>query len=90
MGTKKVKANIEAIAGFKTSDGEFFADHEVAIEHQRKLNLKQRIYDFAEDKFYSGMDSNAVCDILNDNFQEIIDIVWDLFEDKLPIDYSDC
>jgi hypothetical protein len=90
MMNKKLGKKIGVVNGFKTTDGEFFVDHPLAIEHQRKLDLKQRLYDFGEKYFYSGMDAKDVCDLLEEHFQEMVDIVWDLFEDKLPIDYSDC
>ncbi len=87
---QKTADKLQIINGFKTTDGEFFVDKKLAEIHQEEIDLKIAIDTFAGKYFYGGMSPEDARDLIIEHFSEMIDIVWEIFQSKLPIDYSDC
>lgn len=74
------KAGAEQVAAIKTTDGQLWDNAEVALAHQRKLNVKQELLNFADNYFYSGMSAHDAVEHILEHFDEIADIV-DLHRD---------
>lgn len=73
--TQLKAAGAEQLAAIKTTDGTLWEDADQALKHQNLLNLKQALYNFADDHFHTGMSAHDIADALFDNYDELTDIV---------------
>lgn len=73
--TQLKAAGAEQLAAIKTTDGNLWEDADQALKHQKLLNLKQALYNFADDHFHTGMTGHDIADALLDNYDELTDIV---------------
>jgi hypothetical protein len=68
-------AGAERTEVVKTTDGKMFEDDAAALAHQKKLNLKQAMYNFADNHFYTGMNGYDAAEMLVDHLDELADII---------------
>ena len=48
------------------------------------------VNDFAKKHFYTGMDKDDAKHLIIENFDEIKNMVWELYLDEAPIDWNNC
>jgi hypothetical protein len=69
------EAGAEQLAAVKTTDGKLWEDATAALKHQKFLNLKEALYNFADDHFHSGMSEHDIADAILENFDELQDLM---------------
>lgn len=69
-----MKEGVKEVKAYLTTDGDLFADETTATDHQIKIDLKERLRQFAGLRFYHDMTPDEVVLILLDHEDEIAEI----------------
>ncbi len=73
--TQLKAAGAEQLAAVKTTDGQLWENAEKALAHQKQLNLKQAMYNFADNHFFSGMNGYDAAELMVEHLDELVDII---------------
>jgi DNA-binding transcriptional regulator YhcF (GntR family) len=73
---RKVKTTmaIEEVKMFKTKDGKTFEIESDAVNHEEEVIIKEKLEEFVDKYFYSGISKFDITDILYENLDELIKI----------------